>query len=40
MSTTTGIIFITVIFTPTIQSILLLYTRCLEIRHETGLLRG
>jgi len=40
MSTTTGIIFITVIFTPTIRSIRLLYTRCLEIRHGTGLLRG
>ena len=40
MSTTTGIIFITVIFTPTIRSIRLLYTRCLEIRHGTGSLRG
>jgi len=40
MSTTTGIIFITVIFTPTIRSIRLPYTRCLEIRHGTGLLRG
>jgi hypothetical protein len=40
MSTTTGIIFITVIFIPTIRSIRLLYTRCWEIRHGTGSLRG
>ena len=40
MSTTTGIIFITIIFTLTIQSIRLPCTRCLEIRHGTGLLRG
>ena len=40
MSTTTGIIFITVIFTPTIRSIRRPCTRCLEIRHGTGSLRG
>jgi|GEM_PF-2714348 len=40
MSTTTGIIFITIIFTLTIRSIRLPCTRCLEIRHGTGLLRG